>query len=110
MKVKGLCTFYKIKTTGLPSNLFRLIPNRVHPNQTRTTDNVAKYQFRTESFQSSFLSWTITEWYSLVLQIRNSSYTVFQKHFIHEFRPVFNSVFNIHNPIGIQLLTRLRLD
>ena len=41
--------------------------------------------------------------------IRNLSYTGLSKHFIDKFRPVPNSVFNIHNPVGIQLLTRLRL-
>ena len=43
------------------------------------------------------------------LQIRNLSYPTFRKHFIDEFRPIANSVFNIHNPVGIKLLTRLKL-
>ena len=72
-------------------------------------DNVTKYQCRTEAFKSSFFPWTITEWNSLDLQIRNLSYTDFRKQFIDELRPVPNSVFNIHNPIGVKLLARLRL-
>ena len=52
---------------------------------------------------------TITEWNSLDLQSRNLSYTAFKKHFIDELRTVPNYVFNIHNPIGIKLLTRLML-
>ena len=72
-------------------------------------DNVTKYQWRTEAFKSSFFPWTITEWNSLDLQIQNLSYTAFRKHFINEFRPIPNSVFNIHNPICIKLVTRLRL-
>ena len=108
-KLRLLCTFYKIKTTCLPSYLFCLITNTVHSYQTRTMDNVTKYQCRTEAFKSSFFPWTITEWNSLDLQIRNLSYTAFRKHFIDEFRLVPNSVFNIHNPVGIKLLTRLRL-
>ena len=63
----------------------------------------------TEAFKSSFFPWTITEWNGLDLQIRNLSYLAFRKHFIAEFRPVPNSVFNIHYPIGIKLLTRLQL-
>ena len=101
--------FLQNKTTGLPNYLFRLIPNTVHHYQTRTMDDVTKYQCRTEAFKSSFFFWTITKWNSLDLQIRNLSYKAFKKHFIHEFRPVTNSVFDIHNPIGIKLLTRLRL-
>ena len=46
---------------------------------------------------------------SIDLQIRNLSYTAFRKHFIDEFRRISNSVFNIHNPVGIKLLTRLKL-
>ena len=87
-KLRRLCTFYKIKTTG---HLFSLIPNTVHPYQTRTMDNVPKYQCRTEAFKSSFFPWTITKWNSLDLQIHNLSYTAFRKHFIDEFRLVPNS-------------------
>ena len=97
------------KTTGLPSYLFSLIPNTVQSYQTRTIDNITKHQCRTEAIKSSFFPWTITKWSTLDLQIWNLSYTAFRKHFIDESRPVPNSVFNIHNPIGIELLTRLRL-
>ena len=98
--LRGLCSFYKIKTTDLPNCLFRLMPNTVHSYQTRTMDNVTKYQCRTEAF---------ILWNNVDLQIRNLSYTAFRKHFIYEFGPILNSVFNIHNPIGLKLLTRLRL-
>ena len=56
-----------------------------------------------------FFPWTITERDSLDLKIQNSFYTAFKKHFTYEFRPVPNSVFNIHDQIGIKLLTRLTL-
>ena len=92
-KLRRLCTFYKIKTTGVPSYLFSLVPNTVlHFYQTRTKDNVTKYQCRAEAFKSSFFPWTITEWNSLDLQNRNLSYTAFRKHFIDEFRPISNCV------------------
>ena len=72
-------------------------------------DNVTKYHCKKEAFISSFFPWTITEWSSLDLQIRILFYTAFREHFIDEFRQIPNSVFNIHNPVGIKLLTRLRL-
>ena len=78
-KLKCLCTFYKIKTTGLPSYLFSLIPNTVHSYQTRTMDNITKYQCRTEALKLSFFPWTITEWNSLDLQIQNLSYNSLQE-------------------------------
>ena len=54
-KLRHLCTFYNVKTTGLSSYLFSLIPNTVHSYQTRTMD-VTKYQCRTEAFKIIFLS------------------------------------------------------
>ena len=66
-KLRRLCTFYKIKITGLSSSLFSLIPSRVHSYQTRTMDNVTKYQCKTEAFKSFFFPCTITEWNSLDL-------------------------------------------
>ena len=62
-----------------------------------------------QKHSNHFFPWTITKLNSLGLQIWNSSYKAFKKHFIHDIRPVPNSVFNVHNPIGIGLLTRLRL-
>ena len=64
-KLRHLCTFLKRTTTGLPSYLFRLIPNTVHPYQIRTMDTVTKYQCKTEAFKSSFFSWAVTKWNSL---------------------------------------------
>ena len=40
------------------------------------------------------------------LHIHNSSYTDVKKHLIHEIRPVPNSMFNIDNPISIELPAR----
>ena len=107
-KLKCLCIFYKIKATGLSSYLFSLIPNTIHSYQTRTMDNVTKYQCRAEAFKSSFFPWTITEWNSLDLQIRNLSYKAFRKHFIDEFIPIPNSAFNIHNPAGIKVKASIK--
>ena len=40
---------------------------------------------------------------------RNASLTVFKKHLLKEILPVTHSVYNICNPNGPKLLTRLRL-
>ena len=64
---------------------------------------------RTGAFKSSFFPWTIIEWNGLDLQIQNLFYPAFKKYFIDKFRWVPNSVFNVHNPIGIKLPTRLKL-
>ena len=35
---------------------------------------------------------------------------IFKKHILQFIRPSSNSVYNCHNPKGIKLMTRLRLD
>ena len=60
-----LCTFHKIKTSGLPSYLFKLIPDTSHHCSTRFVKKNSTYQCRTESFKSSFFPWTIAEWNKL---------------------------------------------
>ena len=49
-----LCTFHNIKATGLPSYLFKLIPDTSHHYLTRSVERISRYQCRTESFKSSF--------------------------------------------------------
>ena len=56
-----LCTFHKIKASGLPSYLFKLIPDTSHHYLTRSVENISTYQCRTDSFKSSFFPWTIVE-------------------------------------------------
>ena len=56
----------------------------------------------------SFL-WTITELNKINIKIRNSPYSVFRNYLPQEIRPQPSPLYNIHNPSGIKLLTRLRL-
>ena len=52
----------------------------------------------------------ITEWNKLDLNIRNSaSLNTFKKQLLNFIRSCTNSIFDIDNPLGIKLLTRLRL-
>ena len=41
--------------------------------------------------------------------MQNSSHLVFRNYLIKRIRPLAAPVYNIHNPIGLKLLTRLRL-
>ena len=68
-----LCTFHKIKTSGLPSHLFKLIPDTSHHYLTKSVEKISTYQCRAESFTSSFFPWTIVEWNKLDSKIQNLS-------------------------------------
>ena len=102
-----LCTFHKIKTPGIPSYLFKLIPDTSHHYLTRSVEKISTYQCRTESFKSCFFPWIIVEWNKLDSKIQNLSSSAFKEHLIKGIRPPSNSVFNIHNPIGLKYITRL---
>ena len=57
-----------------------------------------------------FFPSTISERNNLDCKIRNSgSFSVFKKNLLNFIRPCATKIFNIQNPYGIKLLTRLRL-
>ena len=61
-------------------------------------------------FKNSFFPSTISEWNNLDCKIRNSrNLSIFKKNLLNFIWPCAKSIFNIHNPYGIKLLTRLRL-
>ena len=65
-----------------------------------------KHQF----FKNSYFPSTIIEWNKLDSNIRNSeTLDIFKSKILKFIRPTASSIFGCHNPIGVQLLTRLRL-
>ena len=57
-----------------------------------------------------FFPSAITEWNKLDCYIRNAdSFKVFKKRLLSFIRPMPNSIYNIHNPLGVKYLTRLRI-
>ena len=73
-------------------------------------DNISNLKTRSNFFRNSFFPSTITEWNKLDHGIRNSdSFHVFKLSLLKFVRPVVNSIFEVNNPYGLKLLTRLRL-
>ena len=65
------------------------------------------YQF----FKNSYFPSTIIERNKLDSNIRNSdTLNIFKSKILKFKRPTANSIFDCHNPIGVKLLTRLRLE
>ena len=59
----------------------------------------------------TFFPSTIIEWNKLDLSIRKStSLNIFKSRLLWFVRPLENSAFTCHNPIGITYLTRMRLE
>ena len=59
---------------------------------------------------NTFFPPTITEWKKLDLSIdKLTSLNIFKSRLLRFVRPLENSIFTCHNPIGIKYLTRIRL-
>ena len=106
---RRLCCFYKIKTFGLPSYLSNLISSGFHSYNTRNSESVVTYHCRTGTFKYSFFPWTILEWNKLDLIFHKSSYKVFMNFLLKMICRSPDPVYDIHNPLGFCLLTRLKL-
>ena len=73
-------------------------------------NNISNIKTRSNFFRNSFFPSTVTEWNKLDRNIRNSDFlNIFKLSLLKFVRPVANSVFDIINPYGLKLLTRLRL-
>ena len=77
---------------------------------TRNVNDIATYQCNTDTFKFYFFPWAITGyWNKIDIKIRNSPCSVFRNYLLKEIRPKLSPLYNIQNPSGIKLLTRLRL-
>ena len=69
-----------------------------------------KHYCRIDIFKYSFCPCTIVKWNRLDHTLHNSkSYNIFKSSLWNIGRPMPKPTFNIHNPLGINLLTHLRL-
>ena len=108
---RKLCCFYKIFRSQSPQYLFNIIATPVRPYNTRNANNIPQFKVKHNFFKNSFFPSVVIEWNKLDLNIRNSeNLFIFKKKLLKFIRPSENSVFRCHNPKGIKLLTRLRLD
>ena len=93
-----------------PSYLLDIIPKVFSTRTIRNHNNIPLFHVKHEYFRNSSFPSTVIEWNKLDNNIRNSkSVSVFKKQILKFIRPSPNSTFNVHNPHGIKLLTRLRV-
>ena len=77
---------------------------------TRQPNTFTSFYCRTKYLQNSFLPYVVQELNKLDLDKRGcQSYEGFRKALLNVIRPSENKIFNIHDQVGIKLLTRLRL-
>ena len=107
---KRLCLFYKIVYNKTPAYLRDIIPKQRHFRNTRNQYMIPQFFCRTDCFSNSFFPYSIREWNKLDRHITQiNSFQTFRNTLLKSIRPVPNSIFDACDPLGIQLLTRLRL-
>ena len=104
-----LCLFYKIINYLTPEYLRQLIPDSIRRLQNTRTNRDGVVSTRTLKFRYSFLPDTSNSWNVLSSFIKNSpSLDIFKKRYLKFFSITSNSIYDIHNPVGLKYLTRLR--
>ena len=100
---------FKIINEEAPNYLINLIPKNQHTIVTRNS-TIPAFYCRTDCFKYSFFPSTLKDWFNLNEYIRNSeSIAIFKNRLLSLIRPSQSNVYNIFDPIGLKLLTRLRL-
>ena len=106
---KRLCCMFKIINEEAPKYLLDLIPKIQQTIVTRYS-NIPLFFCRTESFKYSFFPSTLKDWFNLNDYIRNSeSISIFKKRLLSIIRLSQSNIYNLFDPIGLKLLTRVRL-
>ena len=107
---RKLCTFYKIKTIGVPQNLSDLIPQINHLYNTCVTEDVRTFYSRTDAFKCSFFQYTVLELNKLVWNIKQSKTLLsFRNSSLKTDWPIPKPIYNLHNHTELTLLNTLRL-
>ena len=107
---RKLCIFFKIIKEKSPEYLYSTLPTTSNIHRTRNSDNIPNFSTKHNFFKNSFFPSTILEWNKLDINIRNlESLSKFKSGILKFIRPIPNSVFKLHNPEGIKILSRVRL-
>ena len=100
---------FKIVKEEAPNYLMNLIPRIQQTTRTRI-NRMPTFHCRTDCLKNSFFPSTLNDWYKLDETIRISeSISIFKSRLLSFIRLLESNVYNIFDPIGLKLLTRLRL-
>lgn len=101
---------YKIISFKFPKYLHNIIILSNHRHNTSSRNLLKIFYCRTFSFKYSFFSYTISKWNNPQWGIHHlNPLLVFKNALLMVTTPSRKSVYNIHNPVGAKILSRLRL-
>lgn len=111
-KLNPLCTFHKIKTTGLPLYLFPVTKDTSYHYLTRSVKKKKKnLHINVEQKALNHLSshGPLLNAKNQNLKFKMCPAQLLKKHLFKKISLPSNSVFNMHNLIGLEFITKLRL-
>ena len=107
-----LVFFYKTVNRLLPDYLYSYLDFPFQESYLLTSSSaftIRPLPTRTKSFKGKFFPYCINEWNKLKVEIKNAkSINIFKKSIVREKKE--NLLFCIYDPLGVKLLTRLRLQ
>ena len=107
---KRLCLLHKVIYKTAPAYLQNIIPQPRHLLNIRNRHLIPDFFCRTLSFSNSFFPYSINEWNKLDREITDiESFSRFRTLLVKSIKPIPNSIFGVCDPLGVQLLTRLRI-
>ena len=108
--MRRLSFFYKIMKESSPSYLHDIIPKDIFTYKTRVQPSIRNLVFRTNIFANNFFPYTIRALNNLgPIICTSSSQSLFKKSLLNFIRPSSSCSYDLYHPLGIKLLTRLRL-
>ena len=109
--MRRLCHYCKLLINRSLSYLYSIISQSRGNIQTCSTSKNLSLKTRTVTFQNSFFLNVICEWNKLDISICGStSFLSFKNTILEKIRSSPNSIFGIHNPVGLKFLTKLKMS
>ena len=96
---------YKVSSKSL-SYLLNTIPNGNTQHDTRNSGNINSFFLTNDYFKNCFFACVIAD---SGYTSKADSFEAFKKRILSFIRPMPDSIYNIHNPLGVKYLTRLRI-
>ena len=108
---RRLTYFFNIVSFNAPSYLSSLLPVKQTSYDLARKNLFRNFTLHTDYFKNSFFPYCVREWNKINPNLRNSpSLSVFKKGLLAFIRPKECSIYNIIDPYGLKLLTRLRVN
>ena len=107
---RRLCFIFKIIKFGSPNYLFTMLPQSLNSRNPLRNHLFSTIPSNTDYFSNSFLHFAIKEWNGLDPSLRETeSISLFKSSLLKFIRPCSSPVYNIFDPVGLKVLTRLRV-